>query len=214
MKEYYYLVGINQNGPFSLEQILEKKLTNETLIWSEGMESWQKLKDVPEIFINLNRAVPPPPPLNENKIKTEVSGQLNISSGKPPNILVTSINSNKKYFNWLIVWCAFNLFALLMSYSQIHIFNNDGTPDTEEFWPFVKYYGSVTGNFENPNGRIIDTRWGPRRETEFKTVEYFKGIFVNYDWTEFFFYVGTAVIVYFLFLFNKKQNDKRINPFS
>ena len=64
MKEYFYLKGKDQNGPFTIEQLADKGLTNETNIWTEGMENWQKLKDMTELAQILKpKSVPPPPPL-------------------------------------------------------------------------------------------------------------------------------------------------------
>ncbi|MEO8150091.1 MAG: DUF4339 domain-containing protein [Bacteroidia bacterium] len=68
MKEYFFLKGKSQNGPFTIEQLAEKELTSETLIWTEGMESWQKLKDIPELLQSLKpKQVPPPIPRPSDK---------------------------------------------------------------------------------------------------------------------------------------------------
>lgn len=68
MKAYFYLTGKDQNGPFTIEQLADKGLTNETLIWTEGMENWQKLKDIPELVQTIKpKSVPPPPPLDANE---------------------------------------------------------------------------------------------------------------------------------------------------
>lgn len=39
MKEYYYLIGRNQNGPYSLEELKGRGLSRETLIWTDEMEN-------------------------------------------------------------------------------------------------------------------------------------------------------------------------------
>jgi len=49
MKEYFYLIGKDQNGPFSFEELVAKGITEDTLIWSDGMDNWEKLKDIPEL---------------------------------------------------------------------------------------------------------------------------------------------------------------------
>ncbi len=135
MKEYFYLKGKDQDGPFTVEQLADKRLTNETLIWTEGMENWQKLKEIPELVQTLKpKSVPPPSPVEAEKIiKTEVSGQFNLNTKKTKNPI--------RIPNWLIFWCAFHLFALLFSYSGIKYFNQnacDGysSKHTDEFWPF------------------------------------------------------------------------------
>ncbi len=185
MKEYYYLDGKTQNGPFAIEQLLDKKLTNETLIWVEGMDNWQKLKDIPELIqIIRPKAVPPPPPNDTNKkiSKTEVSGQLKVTTEKIPNPTLEAIKPNKTTLTWLIIWCSIHLFALLMSYSRIEFFNRH-KPETEQFWPFCDFYRYYYGK------------------------EFFQGVFTNYDWSEFAFYVGGAIIIFLLVRISNKKDE-------
>lgn len=95
---------------------------------------------------------------------------------------------------WLILWCAFHGFALLMSIAKIRFFYAPDHPIEEvpcnsdpekHFWPFVDF---TAGNFypeEYPDGT-----------TAYDAV--FNGVFACYDWTEFAFYVGAGVLIYFL----------------
>lgn len=186
MKEYFYLNGKDQHGPFTIEQLADKGLTKETLIWTEGMENWQRLRDFPELVQTLQpKSVPPPPPLDsdeEKVVKTEVSGQLKLTTEKRPNPTLEAIKPNRTTLTWLIVWCSFHLFALLMSYSQIKIFS-DSRPETNEFWPFVEF--TYTNFYTGEPG--------------------FSGIFYNYDWAEFALYVGGAIVIYLLTRISNKQ---------
>ena len=145
MKEYYFLIGNDQNGPFTVDQLIGKGLTNETLIWTEGMDNWEKLKDIPELTQTIKpKSVPPPPPDNTEKIiRTEVSGQLKVTTEKVSNTALEELTPSKITLTWLIVWCVFHLFALLMSYSEVEIFNDSGKPQTDKFWPFVDYTQGV-----------------------------------------------------------------------
>ena len=58
MKKYFYAINEVQFGPFSLDEIIEKKLDNETLVWHEGLPEWVKLSDLPEL--KSNKILPPP----------------------------------------------------------------------------------------------------------------------------------------------------------
>jgi tetratricopeptide (TPR) repeat protein len=58
MKKYFYAINEVQFGPISLDEILEKKLDNETLVWHEGLPEWVKLSDLPEL--KSNQILPPP----------------------------------------------------------------------------------------------------------------------------------------------------------
>ncbi len=200
MKEYFFLTGKDQNGPFTIEQLESKGLTNETLIWTEGMETWQKLKDIPELAQTIKpKSVPPPPPsYTDDKIsRTEVSGQLKVTTEKTPNPTLEAIKPNKKTLTWLIIWCSFHLFALLMSYSQIDIFNDEGKPQSDKFWPFVEFTEGYWG-YENSYS------YNEVRKTDFN------GLFVEYDWTEFAFYVGGAIVIYLLVRISNKGEEKKM----
>jgi hypothetical protein len=169
------------------------------------MESWNKLKDIPELAQAIKpKLVPPPPPSDtEEKIsKTEVSGQLKITTEKIPNPGLEAIKPNKATLTWLIVWCGFHLFALLMSYSQVEIFNDNGKPETEEFWPIVEFTTTYRENkYDNPfSFQIVGVDYNT----------YFNGIFVDYDWTEFALYVGGAIVIYLLVLISNKDEENKI----
>lgn len=202
MKEYFFLKGKDQYGPFTVEQLFDKKLTSETLIWIEGMENWQKLKDIPDLAEMISpKSVPPPQTVtNDEKIsRTEVSGQLIIKTEKTQNAALEAVKPSLKYLTWLIIWCGFHLFALLMSYSKIKIFYDDRyfrAPDESKFWPFVEIFWpqfSNYGSYSVANGYI------------------FRGIFFQYDWTEFAFYVGGAIVIFILVLIsNKKEANKNL----
>jgi hypothetical protein len=207
MKEYFFLEGKDQNGPFTIEQLSDKSLTNETMIWTEGMENWQKLKDIPELVQALKpKSVPPPPPneVEEKLSRTEVSGQLKVTTEKTPNPTLEAIKPSRQTLTWLIAWCGFHLFALLMSYSQIEIFNDSGKPESDAFWPIVKFK-SCNDKIEW-GSPIYGTRYGHKVGEEC----YFKGLFVDYDWTEFAFYVGGAIVIYLLVRVsnNKEENTE------
>lgn len=202
MKEYFFLQGKDQNGPFTIEQLKGKGLTSETLIWTEGMDNWQKLKDIPELAQTIKpKSVPPPPPpdTTEKITKTEVSGQLKVTTEKAPNPALEAITPSKSALTWLIVWCVFHLFALLMSYSEVDIFNDGGKPRTDKFWPFV--------DFIHENARFIDDNTAPYGSMyrSGKWEDDFNGIFVEYDWSEFALYVGGAIVIFLLVRITNKQ---------
>ena len=60
MKEYFILNGSNQNGPFTIEQLKEKKITKGTQVWCEEMTDWQDAGEVEELKFLFTTAPPPP----------------------------------------------------------------------------------------------------------------------------------------------------------
>lgn len=201
MKKYYYLSGKEQIGPFLIDDLKLKNITGETLIWTEGMENWKKLKDEKELYDTIfeRKLPPPPPPVDEVEIKSTQnnSEETNIAA------LISTKNPKKtrKFTKWIILWCSFHLFALLMSYSQIDIFNDNGTPRADKLWPFVEYV--------NERGYFIEDHTKPKMEGyafgEWKSEFY--GVFNEYDWTEFALYAGGSLIIFALALLTNKKED-------
>lgn len=74
---YFIYVDNRQQGPFSVDELVGRGLSSETLVWAEGMEQWtpawqvKELKDVIEGKVKPG-AVPPPLP-HEQAAKAEES---------------------------------------------------------------------------------------------------------------------------------------------
>jgi hypothetical protein len=194
MKEYFFLSGKDQNGPFTLEQLHGQDITSQTMIWAEGMDKWQKLKDIPELAREFGiKILPPPIPelKNEDLYKSKKA-----TYNKNSTDSISSSPANPALI-WLIIWCSLHLFALLMSYSYISPFNNSYTANSSKFWPFVDFSTTTTiYDIHSTINPIINTK--------------FNGIFTEYDWTEFAFYAGIAVIYYTLNQLSKKPQSKSV----
>ena len=59
--EYFVLVNDERKGPFKIEELANKYITEDMLVWCEGMENWQKAGDVEELS-DIVRQMPPEPP--------------------------------------------------------------------------------------------------------------------------------------------------------
>ncbi len=51
MRKYYYTDGINKYGPFTFEQLLEKKITKETKVWFQDLKDWVPAEEVEELKV-------------------------------------------------------------------------------------------------------------------------------------------------------------------
>lgn len=49
MAQYYYTDGSERYGPFTFEQLRERNITPETLVWKEGMADWLPARQVPDL---------------------------------------------------------------------------------------------------------------------------------------------------------------------
>ena len=64
MMEYYIAIDGRQEGPFSLEEVLEKRLGCDDLVWHTGMAQWSAASELPELAAHFGwqRTTPPPLP--------------------------------------------------------------------------------------------------------------------------------------------------------
>jgi len=59
LQEWFYLKkDRSQGGPISFHELknlwANSEIDNRTFIWCEGMESWQRLEELPDIFAKMN----------------------------------------------------------------------------------------------------------------------------------------------------------------
>ena len=60
MKHYYYADNEQQLGPFTVDELKNKRLKKSTLVWTEGMQDWTSANDIDELKDIL---ISEPPPL-------------------------------------------------------------------------------------------------------------------------------------------------------
>ena len=85
MKKYFYSDGTNNFGPFTLDELKEKKISRETKIWFQELGEWKSAGEVPELT-EIFKLVPPP------IAKTNYNSMENLNNQKPPKTwLVESI---------------------------------------------------------------------------------------------------------------------------
>ena len=58
--KYYIVQNGKSTGPFSLSKLKEKGLTDETLVWFDGLTDWKKIKDLPILKKQLSEIDNPP----------------------------------------------------------------------------------------------------------------------------------------------------------
>ncbi len=69
MKKYFYSNAAEKQGPYSFEELKSKSITQETLIWYEGIDDWKLAKDIEE-FNEIFELIPPP--IIESKLLTKL----------------------------------------------------------------------------------------------------------------------------------------------
>lgn len=89
MKKYYYYLRDNQrHGPFSLEELKPHRITQKTLVWTEGLDNWVPAGDVTDLQALLIPLPPPLPKTVENNEKVQDSimeGTVQNKTQSPPD---------------------------------------------------------------------------------------------------------------------------------
>lgn len=90
MIKFYVLDNNQQKGPFSENELKSILLTNETLVWCEGMENWDYAKNIEGLKIYINST---PPPIPNSKI---LNSSININVKTHKSELDEKENNLKK----------------------------------------------------------------------------------------------------------------------
>lgn len=69
MKEYYIHNGIDNRGPFNIEELKDQKITKDTPVWSNDMQDWKKAGEVDELKSILSKNPPPLKKLQKSEYK-------------------------------------------------------------------------------------------------------------------------------------------------
>lgn len=65
MKYYYIEIKGQQQGPWTIEELKNMRLTKGTIVWADGMNDWDKIENIEELK---DIAIPTPPPLNHSVV--------------------------------------------------------------------------------------------------------------------------------------------------
>lgn len=96
MKQYYIIINNEQQGPFSLNELAELELTENTLVWKKGFESWVEAKTIDDIF-DILKVTPPPLPKNlKSNSPKSLNVNLKFGSGKKIDLKKTILKEKNK----------------------------------------------------------------------------------------------------------------------
>ena len=108
MSKFYIHIDDQQQGPFSIDELKELKITRETMVWFDGADNWKKateVEDLQEFF----KSVPPPFPKNLSLI----SPSLVDNKLKKVNVPSVHEKATKKKTTLIIVAVAVLLLGVL-----------------------------------------------------------------------------------------------------
>ena len=112
MKQYYYLDGNTQLGPFSLDELRAKNLAPDTLVWATGMPDWVKASQLPDLT-DFSVGGPPTstgPMTPAQPMATPVYQQPGMGAAHPASAYFASTPKPK---NWLVESILATIFCCL-----------------------------------------------------------------------------------------------------
>jgi hypothetical protein len=132
-KEFFYLDGKEQKGPFTKEQLLTVGLKPDTLVWTEGFENWKPLREVEELKVLLKKTQPPPPPIFDNSPPSTIPNEEEALNEK--KIVVE--DSNFKLRATLKIYATAFLLLVIVILSAFLLSNNKKQKMKEEIYAKV-----------------------------------------------------------------------------
>ena len=98
MKKYFYSNGKEKHGPLGLDELKQEDISDETLIWFEGLDDWTPAGELDEIKPVLE--LQPPPILSEEKKGVTLSeGYLEYEKARD-FILILKFTSRDSWNNY------------------------------------------------------------------------------------------------------------------
>lgn len=74
MKKYFYSDGKEKHGPLTIDELKQKDISKETLIWFEGLGDWKLARDLGDMKPILELQ---PPPIFTNEKNDTIEPELN-----------------------------------------------------------------------------------------------------------------------------------------
>lgn len=83
---YYYLDGLEKKGPYSSDELKARNVSDETLVFADGMKNWTAIKDLPELLAAISTPdeslvqIPKDERINKEENENEIKSKPEIST--------------------------------------------------------------------------------------------------------------------------------------
>ena len=156
MKKYYLHNGTEQTGPFSIEELKTMGLNSQTPVWFDGLSSWTKFEDVPELKILFSST--PPPFISQ--APTPIKQQSNSSQ---PSVNL-EIPKKKKYTALKVIAIVVVLLIIISKISMINDYSSstDGSQYQERVMTVEEQERSQPSNYLKADGTYNKNFWGDK----------------------------------------------------
>ena len=101
MKKYFLLENKNQIGPFTIDELKEKKINETTFVWYDGLTEWTSAGSILELKVLFSVPIPtpPPPPINIQSTSTVIEKESNHVNQTTNNFNKNTVQSNSNTLN-------------------------------------------------------------------------------------------------------------------
>ncbi|WFO15806.1 DUF4339 domain-containing protein [Cellulophaga baltica 4] len=139
MKRYFIVIDEEQKGPFSIEQIAEKNINKNTLVWNETFEDWIEAGKVEDFEYILKKSPPPIPKIGieEKAVKVILTKEKVTKPKKDYSKTIESL------FKLLLLSFVFGVIVYFISAFGVY----DTTKFDNYNWSSVRYDGTTGWNF-------------------------------------------------------------------
>lgn len=125
MKAYFLHDGNQKSGPFTIEELKQKGVEATTLIWFDGLGTWTKAGEIPELQEILLKS--PPPLTKQSAVQTAIDKTKEVLDKDIVDEIENKIptKKGKRVFTWSITLLAvIGLVFLINSVFKPSIFNS------------------------------------------------------------------------------------------
>lgn len=155
--QYYYLDGLDKKGPYTLEELKTRNLKPETLVFSDGMDSWKPIKEIENItsvlFEQTNKSETGSSEITEIEIVDPV-----IKSSETVKDLELDTEPNKiKIPSIILLFLLYGIsigIAYFISFSQKQNDHNELTKKIEDIFGVKSAITDYT--FDGTDGQLYD----------------------------------------------------------
>jgi|GEM_PF-2788973 len=126
MKVYFLHDGTQKTGPFSFEELQQKGVEESSLIWFDGLSSWSKAGEIPELREILLKS--PPPLLKQSAFQTAIEKTKEVLDKDIVDEIENKIptRKGKRYFTWGVAILAVLGLVYILSSVFGFSFNSSG----------------------------------------------------------------------------------------
>ena len=158
MSDWYFVRSGRREGPVSMgfvaDEIRRGRLGDEDLVWGEGLETWQRVGDLPEL-VDLARQTPPPLPAEVAHAEAEARAHAAAQAvseipSAPPEPAMAYASFRNRILAHLVDQIILILPAIITSYIAYRILSGNGEPFAWEDRDAVSKWANLSQFFMLP----------------------------------------------------------------